>query len=432
MKFLKEMISKNHPEDVSIENVAAMIDDAESEEGSNAQAFSNLAAIQSKLKGLQSGEEPAEDSDYEEEQIADFQELVDDIRQPENDRLHTSDASEELAPIMSDDDFSKLDDELARMSDELVEEENSAQAKQSGDDVNGAQTSLEKMPENPENPQASAADMAATPAKGTDRAAMTENQHEEASASEVQAPNVFGTPSKVERAVGPQPVTIRISEQQGGGAPVPVPAPDAELAAALLKKAISPIIPEAKPEAGTSAEATADIVEVPMPAAGRSRRRAGRVKTRLLGFEHSDGGRTDPFSAESPTTVSNQVSFPVGWIVVVKGPGRGTAFALFNGVSKIGRAEDQAIKLDFGDTSISRDNHAAIAYDSEQHSFFLGHGGKANLVRLNDKPVLSTEEVSNNDLIRIGETTLRFVALCGREFNWDAQDKDETDNAAST
>jgi len=172
------------------------------------------------------------------------------------------------------------------------------------------------------------------------------------------------------------------------------------------------------------------IVEVPAPAAGRTRRRAGRVKTRLLGFEHANGSHSDPFSAENEAPISNQVNFPVGWIVVVEGPGLGTAFAIFTGVSKIGRGEDQSVKLDFGDSSISRDNHAAIAYDNEQHAFYLGQGGKANLVRLNDKPVLSTEEISNNDIIRIGETKLRFIALCGQDFNWDTAAKGESDDAA--
>ncbi len=155
------------------------------------------------------------------------------------------------------------------------------------------------------------------------------------------------------------------------------------------------------------------------------------MKTRLLGFEHSDSTQTDPFAAETQTEVSKHVNFPVGWIVVVDGPGRGAAYALFNGVSKIGRGEDQAIKLDFGDSSISRDNHAAIAYDNEQHAFYLGHGGKANLVRLNDKPVLSTEKVANSDLIRIGETTLRFVELCNAKFNWDVDTEKDSGNAAN-
>ena len=108
---------------------------------------------------------------------------------------------------------------------------------------------------------------------------------------------------------------------------------------------------------------------------------------------------------------------------MINGPGRGASFPLHSGVSQIGRGDDQAIRLDFGDTSISRSNHAAIAYDEEQDSFYLGHGGKANMVRLNDRPVLSTEDVRNGALIRIGETTLRFVAFCDGTFNW-STDKD--------
>lgn len=172
------------------------------------------------------------------------------------------------------------------------------------------------------------------------------------------------------------------------------------------------------------------IVEVPAPSTGRTGRRAGRVKTRLLGFEQSQEGNVDPFEAGKKVNSQVQVKFPVGWIVVIDGPGRGASFSLHNGVSQIGRGEDQAIKLDFGDNSISRSNHAAIAYDNEQRSFFLGHGGKANLVRLNDKPVLSTEEISNSDLIRIGETTLRFIGLCGSEFDWDVENQEDNDDAA--
>ena len=119
--------------------------------------------------------------------------------------------------------------------------------------------------------------------------------------------------------------------------------------------------------------------------------------------------------------------YPVGWLVVIKGPGVGTSFALSNGVSQIGRSEDQAIPLAFGDTSISRNNHAAVAYDDEENKFFLGHGGKSNLVRLNDRPVLSTEPLAHGDRIRIGETTLIFAALCGEDFTWTHSDGDKDD-----
>lgn len=163
--------------------------------------------------------------------------------------------------------------------------------------------------------------------------------------------------------------------------------------------------------------------------AGRAGRSAGRVKTRLLGFQPGDDGQKDIFEAAKETAGPEATEFPVGWIVVTDGPGRGKCFTLFNGVSNIGRGEDQAVRLDFGDTSISRNNHAAVAYDNEQSKFFLGHGGKSNLVRLNGKPVLSTEEMSAGDEIRIGETTLTFIALCGPDFSWTGQsDTHQDDN----
>ena len=49
---------------------------------------------------------------------------------------------------------------------------------------------------------------------------------------------------------------------------------------------------------------------------------------------------------------------------------------------------------------------------------YLGHGGKANLVRLNGKPVLSTIALSSGDLIRISETSIRFTAFCDDGFDW--------------
>ena len=106
-------------------------------------------------------------------------------------------------------------------------------------------------------------------------------------------------------------------------------------------------------------------------------------------------------------------------MVVIRGPGRGASIPIQAGASQIGRGEDQAIQLDFGDTTISRENHAAIAFDPEETTFFIGHGGKSNLVRLNGKPLLSTEQLKNGDEVKIGETTLRLVALCGESFSWD-------------
>lgn len=175
---------------------------------------------------------------------------------------------------------------------------------------------------------------------------------------------------------------------------------------------------EPQPAALAGTEAASQPVEVPQPAAGRMLGRSGRVKTRVLGFGQPQHTQTNVFNRTEAQAASKTTTHPVGWLVVVKGPGTGSAFTIFSGVSSIGRGLDQTVALAFGDNSISRENHAAVAYDSEQRSFFLGHGGKTNLVRLNDRPVLSTEELKSEDEVRIGETTLRFIALCGEKFSW--------------
>ena len=165
-------------------------------------------------------------------------------------------------------------------------------------------------------------------------------------------------------------------------------------------------------EDATPAEATAD------PAPVEDRR--GRVKTTFLGFERADTHVQDLIETAEPVakTENAEQAFPVGWLVVTGGPGRGASVTLTEGLMQIGRNDDQAIQLDFGDTGISRSNHAVIAYDPEDRKCYLGHGGKANLVRLNGKPVLSTVPLSSGDLIRISETSIRFAAFCDEGFDW--------------
>lgn len=171
------------------------------------------------------------------------------------------------------------------------------------------------------------------------------------------------------------------------------------------------------------------------PATAAARRE--RVKTRLLGFEHADEANFDPFNAvpeAAPAVVAKTAAhmYPVGWLVVVEGPGRGASFTLSTGLSQIGRGEDQAVSLDYGDEAISRSNHAAVVYDPSTHSFLLGHGGKTNIVRLNNSPVISTETLSHGDTISMGETVLQLIVFSTPEQNWDiSTDLDEGTHAAS-
>jgi hypothetical protein len=172
----------------------------------------------------------------------------------------------------------------------------------------------------------------------------------------------------------------------------------------------------------------------PVAADAGSRRRATRTKTRVLGFEPQpaavvplfDEGRMD--DTIEPGDKAGVVMYPTGWLVITGGPGRGAAFPVMRGISQIGRGADQTIALDFGDMAISRQHHAAIAYDPVKHQFHLGHGGKSNLVRLNGKPLLSTSAIGDGDVIQIGETTLLLKVLCTPDFNWSAVESEGDGN----
>lgn len=110
----------------------------------------------------------------------------------------------------------------------------------------------------------------------------------------------------------------------------------------------------------------------------------------------------------------------VGWLVVVRGPGKGRSVEIGYGVSRVGRGPDQRIMLDFGDGEISRDRAAEIAYDPKTRRFVLIRGTSTNLIYHNDTAVYQPTDLSDGDLIQIGNTTLRFVPLCGPSFSWEA------------
>ena len=108
----------------------------------------------------------------------------------------------------------------------------------------------------------------------------------------------------------------------------------------------------------------------------------------------------------------------VGWLVVVEGPGKGRAVPLGYGSNSIGRGATDRIKLDFGDEQISRSGHAVVTYDPRGRQFYVQHGGGTNLTYLGDQPVLAPTGLPALSHISIGHTVLRFVPLCGAEFDW--------------
>lgn len=117
---------------------------------------------------------------------------------------------------------------------------------------------------------------------------------------------------------------------------------------------------------------------------------------------------------------------PVGWLVVVAGPGMGSVAALGLGVNSVGREHGaNRVVVDHGDDMISRTNHGAIVYDDRNRKFWIRHGDGTNLTYVDDDPVLEARILEPLTHIRMGRTVLRFVPLCGESFSW-------TDHEAKT
>ena len=124
-------------------------------------------------------------------------------------------------------------------------------------------------------------------------------------------------------------------------------------------------------------------------------------------------------TSDQPPEGSAMDDPPVGWLVVLQGPGQGHVVTIGNGMNAIGRDRAERICVDFGDELISRHSHAVITYDPRGKKFYIQHGGGKNLTYMEDAPVLAPTELEGFSKILIGETLLLFVPLCGERFDWE-------------
>ncbi|MDR1571433.1 MAG: FHA domain-containing protein [Clostridiales Family XIII bacterium] len=120
----------------------------------------------------------------------------------------------------------------------------------------------------------------------------------------------------------------------------------------------------------------------------------------------------------------------VGWLVCVEGSHIGEDFRLKSGRNFIGRSSGMDVPIT-GDSTVSREKHAIMVYEPKKHIFLVQPGEAKELCYLNDRAVLSPEEVKINDVVTVGATKLMFFPCCGEVFNWDMvkadKEKDKDD-----
>lgn len=108
----------------------------------------------------------------------------------------------------------------------------------------------------------------------------------------------------------------------------------------------------------------------------------------------------------------------VGWLICVEGPDRGRDYRIHDGYNTIGRGSNMDICIN-GDAKISRENHARIAYDPEERTFYFAPADGKNLVKLNGKTLLMAAELKPYDTLTIGTSKLKFIPFCGESFGWE-------------
>lgn len=107
----------------------------------------------------------------------------------------------------------------------------------------------------------------------------------------------------------------------------------------------------------------------------------------------------------------------VGWFVCIEGPEKGKDYRILAKNNTIGRSEKMDICIKKDDT-ISRENHAKIAYDEKHNTFHLIPGDNANNIYIDDEPVYVPTKLEARYIVELGETKLMFVPFCNDDFKW--------------
>ena len=135
-----------------------------------------------------------------------------------------------------------------------------------------------------------------------------------------------------------------------------------------------------------------------------------RVKTRILNQSDTRLPTPEQIIERKRRIANSGGKAPLGSIAIIDGLGRGAFFDLTEGFTRIGRAATQEIQLS-DDHFISRENHAIIGYVPGRQVFYLFDGGKENPIWDNNELVLDVIHLRNEDIVKIGKTTLLFIVF---------------------
>lgn len=107
----------------------------------------------------------------------------------------------------------------------------------------------------------------------------------------------------------------------------------------------------------------------------------------------------------------------VGWLVCIEGPEKGKDYQIQAKNNTIGRSGKMDICIR-EDMTISRENHARLAYDEKHNNFHLIPAENTNNIYLNDEPVYIPTKLEAYDCIEFGDSKMVFIPFCSTRFTW--------------
>ena len=112
-----------------------------------------------------------------------------------------------------------------------------------------------------------------------------------------------------------------------------------------------------------------------------------------------------------------------GWLVVLDGPARGQDLRLGEGRNFLGvDAAGNPAVLDANSPLAVR--RGIVVYDPQDNNWCALPGSSNELCTLNGKSLIEKMPLTAGDTFAVGGAQLRFVPLCGPEFNWNAAPKE--------
>lgn len=134
----------------------------------------------------------------------------------------------------------------------------------------------------------------------------------------------------------------------------------------------------------------------------------------------------DRFAVKAPGSGPRHVLPVVGWLACVNGPCAGMDYRLHANYNKIGR--NAALDINIEDPKFSKNPVAWVGYFSETNEYYVGAESSTNVLYVNGIPLPAgqSRQFFAWDRVRMGDTELLFMPLCGEKFTWGKANEGES------